>query len=36
MTEEKMGLAGKATLLATNLAVMATLGFGTCLLVAHG
>ncbi len=36
MTEEKMGLAGKAALLASNLAVMATLGFGTCLMIAHG
>ena len=36
MTDMKMGLADKATLLATNLAVMATIGFGTCLAVAHG
>ncbi len=35
MKRERIGLGEKAMLLASNLAVMTTLGFGACLLVAH-
>ena len=36
MNHDEMGFAEKAALLVSNIAFMATLGFGTCLLMVHG
>ena len=36
MIEDKMGLRDKATLLVSNLAVTALIGFGTCMAVVYG
>ncbi len=35
MKHGRIGVGERAMLLASNLAVMTTLGFGACLLVAH-
>lgn len=36
MTEDRIGIAGRAALLASNLAVTAAIGFAACLAVVYG